>query len=236
MRLRATLGDDALWIPPRLWAYAADNQPDGDFSGYSDQEVAMLIGYSKDATSMLQALTSAGFLDTDRKIHDWAVHSGFHEMHAARAKKAADARWNRNRSKQSIAERTGAEQSKHSASIPQACLEHASSIDGEVLSFEQVKARVFTIGIPDDFIHWVYDDWFGRQGKDGAGVHVPVLDYVKKRWYREQTEWRAGTHKGNRKVTANGTPIQNGVPVESLQEKLDRQSLERIKRQFGGKP
>ena len=35
LRLRATLGDDAFWVPPRLWAYAVDNQPDGVFENYS---------------------------------------------------------------------------------------------------------------------------------------------------------------------------------------------------------
>lgn len=117
MRLRAELGDDAFWIPPRLWAYAADNQPDGDFSSYSDQELSMLIGYSKDATRMLEALKKAGFLDADRKIHDWEVYNSYHRTFSERAKNAANAKWR----KEKKPEMTGEE-------MRQACLEHPTSI------------------------------------------------------------------------------------------------------------
>jgi uncharacterized phage protein (TIGR02220 family) len=95
MRLRASLGDDAFWIVPRLWAYAAENQPDGDFASYTDGEIAGLIGYNKDASSMLQALLQAGFMDSDRKIHDWADHNGYHQGFSDRARAAAKARWDK---------------------------------------------------------------------------------------------------------------------------------------------
>ena len=92
MRLRARLGDVALWLPPRLWSYAAENQPDGDFTKYSAEELAMLVGCLTDAQAMLQALQDSGFMD-GMKIHDWHEHNGYHEKFAERAKKAAAARW-----------------------------------------------------------------------------------------------------------------------------------------------
>ena len=92
MRLRARLGDVALWLPPRLWSYAAENQPDGDFTKYSAEELAMLVGCSTDAQAMLVALQESGFMD-GMKIHDWHEHNGYHEKFAERAKKAAAARW-----------------------------------------------------------------------------------------------------------------------------------------------
>lgn len=94
-RLRGMIGDDALWLPPRLWAYAAENQPDGDISSYSAQELALLLGYHKDATSMLQALHESGFVDENGMIHDWQEHNGYHEKYSARAKIAAAARWSK---------------------------------------------------------------------------------------------------------------------------------------------
>lgn len=93
VRLKLAIGNDALWIPPRIWSYAAENQPDGDFSSYSYKELCHLIGYSGDATSMVEALVAAGFLDPDLCIHDWKDHNGYHETFSARAKKAAVARW-----------------------------------------------------------------------------------------------------------------------------------------------
>jgi hypothetical protein len=97
-KLRASLGDDAFWIPPRLWVYAVENQPDGDFSSYTAPEIANLIGYTKDADKMLQALLHAGFMDSDPlRIHDWHEHGAVHVAYAEKAKKAANARWERAR-------------------------------------------------------------------------------------------------------------------------------------------
>jgi uncharacterized phage protein (TIGR02220 family) len=93
VRLRLSIGTDAYWIPPRLWAYAAENQPDGDLSAYSSEELAELLGCSKYASSILQALKNAGFVDESGKIHDWNEHNGYHDKFSIRAKKAADARW-----------------------------------------------------------------------------------------------------------------------------------------------
>ena len=95
-RLRARLGFDAFWIPPRLWAYCAENQPDGNLGDYGAEEIANLLGYTGDAKSMLEALLQAGFLDDKPlRIHDWQEHNGFHQVYAERSRKAASARWNR---------------------------------------------------------------------------------------------------------------------------------------------
>ena len=94
-RLRAVIGDDAFWIPPRLWAYCAENQPDGDLSGYQNPEISELLGCQKYATSILQALLEAGFLDASGKVHGWEEHNGYHQTYSQRAKVAAAARWSK---------------------------------------------------------------------------------------------------------------------------------------------
>lgn len=170
-RLRALLGDDALWLPPRLWAYAAENQPDGDFSSYSDQELALLIGYSKDATSMLQALLQAGFMDPDRKLHDWTEHNGYHEVYAERAKQAAAARWQKERTKEK-----GRGEDKRG---DKHCLEHASSIQlrlnklynrRETTTWSDKERKAFkalAITEPDlELIERYYRDENHRNGSD----------------------------------------------------------------------
>lgn len=91
-KLRALIGDDAMWLPLRLWCYAAEHQPNGCFKQYSSTELAMLLGYAKDAQAMLEALQQAGFMD-GMEIHDWAEHNSFHNKFSERAKKAAEARW-----------------------------------------------------------------------------------------------------------------------------------------------
>ena len=94
-RLRAKIGDDAYWIPPRLWAYAAENQPNGNLSGYTSEELSELLGCSKYATSILQALLDSGYINPDFTIHDWGEHNGYHQKFSQRAKTAALARWAR---------------------------------------------------------------------------------------------------------------------------------------------
>ena len=111
LRLRATLGNDAFWVPPRLWAYAAENQADGDFSDYTDEEIASVIGYLGSASSLLQALLKAGFLDDDRKIHHWAEHNSYHQVYSERARKGgiAKAKAQKERTKEKDTEKKGEE-------------------------------------------------------------------------------------------------------------------------------
>jgi hypothetical protein len=104
-KLRALIGDDALWIPPRLWAYAAENQPDGDFTNYGSEELSMLLGCFKHASSMRQALLQAGFLDEPGVIHDWEEHNGYHKTYSDRAKNAALARWEKEKARKQEKER-----------------------------------------------------------------------------------------------------------------------------------
>jgi hypothetical protein len=92
-KLRSILGDDALWIMPRLWSYASENQPDGDFSKYESAELALLIGCPKHSQAMLQAMLQAGFMNADMTLHDWDTHNGYHSAYADRAAKGAAARW-----------------------------------------------------------------------------------------------------------------------------------------------
>jgi hypothetical protein len=137
-KLRTLIGDDAFWIPPRLWAYAAESQPDGDLSGYSSEELAMLLGCSKHAPSMLQALKDCGFVDSQGLIHDWTEHNGYHTTFADRARKASAVRWGKEspptppkgKRKEDIGDCL-----EHATSTTQACLEH-KPVDEEPESFE----------------------------------------------------------------------------------------------------
>lgn len=96
--------------------------------------------------------------------------------------------------------------SEDSEPIPAPSIDDVSGV--EVLSLAQVKAAVMTTGIPNAFVDLVYDAWIGRAGKDGAGVPVRITDYVRKRWNRESTEWKNGTHRDQQK---NSAPQRNCI-------------------------
>ena len=119
IRLQRKLGFDALWLPPRLWAYCAENQPDGNLADYSPEELARLLGYNKNAKAMVQGMIEAAFLDDNPlRIHDWDVHNNYHGVYADRAKKAAQARWKKDEIRGDQDEKRGEEMSKHCSSIP----------------------------------------------------------------------------------------------------------------------
>ena len=59
LKMVAALGEPGWWIMPRLWNFAGSNQPDGDFSKYTAQEIALSIGYHGNAQAMLQAMLQA---------------------------------------------------------------------------------------------------------------------------------------------------------------------------------
>ena len=58
-----------------LWWWALDYAPDGDLSAFTDEDIAEAVMWEGDA-DMCAALTSSGFLDDDRRIHNWADYTG----------------------------------------------------------------------------------------------------------------------------------------------------------------
>ena len=191
LRLRARIGDDAFWIPPRLWAYAAENKPDGDFSSYSSEELASLIGCPKYATSIRQALLDVCFLDADGKLHDWQEHNGYHEKFSHRARLAALAMHEKRRSnkekkqkKEDIEKEIGKGKGEASiaASMPQALLVAEPPKNG-TLTAEVLKARLHRL--------------FGR---------------------RDTTQWNEGEVKMLKRVSTHGTTEADLLLVEEFQK------------------
>lgn len=169
LRLRAAMGDAALWLPIRMWCYAAENQPDGCFEQYSAEELAMLMGYLGNASCMIQALQAVGFLD-GMKIHDWEEHNGFHQTFSSRAKKAADARWKGKDKKQKVIRN---DKKGNEASIAPS---NASSIDfsllPECLDTEAFKAT------------WTEYMAFRKQARQGGFTPIGL----SQKW-NEMKEW-----------------------------------------------
>lgn len=144
------IGPDALWLPIRLWSYAAENQPDGDFSSYSAEELSLLVGCSGDAQAMLGALQQAGFMD-GMALHGWQEHNGYHKSFSDRAKKAADARWKRE-------DKKGKDKKRDKQ-----CLEHKSkATEAELITYVQ------TLGLPISDGSYLFDKWEGNGWTNGG--------------------------------------------------------------------
>ena len=59
-----------------LWYWALDFAQDGDLSKFSDRQLAKGCRWQGDPATLVQALTVAGFIDEDRRIHDWDEYAG----------------------------------------------------------------------------------------------------------------------------------------------------------------
>ena len=60
-----------------LWYWALDYAQDGDLSKFSDRQVAKGCRWQGDPLLLMQALTTAGFIDKKtRQIHDWDDYAG----------------------------------------------------------------------------------------------------------------------------------------------------------------
>lgn len=68
-----------------LWWWAMDYAPDGDLSRYTPDDIADAIDWDKDASVLLGALRSCGFVDGDQ-LHDWDYYGG--KLHEQRSKDA----------------------------------------------------------------------------------------------------------------------------------------------------
>ena len=170
LQLRRKLGDAAFWIPPRLWSFAAENAPNGDLSNYQAEDLAMLVQYSGDARSMLEALHEAGFLENG-VIRNWEERNSFHVTNHDRAKKAAEARWAKRNGKLSKEKEMDKEKEKEKESkeaSPKQCSGNAPSIRFVPPTREELNLEAAKIGLPsievDKFVaYYASNGW--RVGK-----------------------------------------------------------------------
>lgn len=201
--LRSAIGDDAFWIPPRLWAYAAENQPDGNMDGYSSGEIAFLLGCPKYATSILQALKDCGYIDLDGMIHDWKEHNGYHEKFSVRAKTAAEARWAKEKSPTPPKEtKTDSGKGKVETSIASSMLV-ASKLKSP--SLDEVKLHAEKSGVPpieaEKFFNY-YESNGWRVGRN------PM-----KNWHMAFSNWKLNMKANHKTESKQLTEI---IEVKSL--------------------
>ena len=197
LRLHARIGDDAFWIPPRLWAYAAENKPDGDFSSFTTEEIASLLGCVKYAPSIRQALVYAGFLDADGKIHAWQEHNGYHDKFAARARIAALAMHAKRRAGKEKKQKKTTEKEIGKGKEEQAGTSTATSSENPATSTKakgieaDVVAYCIEQGLPESDGHW----FFNKCEASGWTVNGRLL----KDWRAQVRCWKGARYMSSQK-------------------------------------
>lgn len=78
-----------------LWWWALDYAQDGSLARYDDLDIAIGAEWEGDQSGFVTALESSGFLDSDRRIHDWHDYAGkLIERRERNAQRMRDARAN----------------------------------------------------------------------------------------------------------------------------------------------
>lgn len=65
----------AVGILVSLWTWAVQNAPSGDLSAVNDRTIAREAQWKRKPETLVDALQKSGFLDGDRKLHDWEEYA-----------------------------------------------------------------------------------------------------------------------------------------------------------------
>jgi len=66
----------AIGILHRLWWWAVDYAPDGSLVKFTDRQIARGCRWNGDPKHFVASLIEAGFIDADRRLHDWDEYGG----------------------------------------------------------------------------------------------------------------------------------------------------------------
>lgn len=190
MRLQLALGQDALWVMPRLWCFALSSQPDGDFSKWTDEELALAIGYSRDAAALSSALVASGYMDTARKLVNWQERQSYARMAHERAKKAALAK---HASEKEEKERK--KESEQEPSMLEQALSRTSSSRGRCTA-DECSAYCVELGLPADDGVWFVDKAEGNGWKNGG--------HTIKDWKATIRAWKRAGYMASQRTGRSG--------------------------------
>lgn len=110
IKLMRRCGDIAFYNLVKFWAYVSQNKPNGILTGLDTDDIEIASGWSGQCSEFYQALLDLRFIDDIDgvlHVHDWKEHNGYAchaEQRSLKAKRAAEARWNKESDATSIAQ------------------------------------------------------------------------------------------------------------------------------------
>lgn len=130
-KLKRQLGAEGClaWIALLCWI--AENKPDGNLSGLSSEDLEMVVDWAG-SKSLVKALAELKLLDGKPgsfRAHQWKEHQPYvtgRPERIAKARKAANAMWDRKRRNREAQPRTEKQGQTLSEFMPVACSEHAA--------------------------------------------------------------------------------------------------------------
>ena len=99
VKLKRRIGAEGCWSLICLFLWVADNRPEGDLRGMTDEDIEIAAEWGGEPGGFAKALAESGFIDSfegSYKIHDWAEHNPYvagRSMRQAYGRNAANVRW-----------------------------------------------------------------------------------------------------------------------------------------------
>lgn len=82
-----------------LWSWAMQNAANGDLSNVSDRTIAEACGWRRKPETLVKALLACGWMDEDRRLHDWDDYTLMYQDLAADTREKARDRQRKRREK-----------------------------------------------------------------------------------------------------------------------------------------
>ena len=100
-KLRKRLGTEAVFCLLKIWTWTAGNRPGGVLTGLDAEAVELVADWGGEEGALVAALCELRLLEENGgvfAVHDWEDHQAYasrSEERSSKARKAAEARWNR---------------------------------------------------------------------------------------------------------------------------------------------
>ena len=253
-RLLRRLGPEAVVALIQLWCWCANDRPKGVLSGLDNSDIADASGWSGDADLFVNTLCEIELLDrTDpMSIHDWEDNQPWASKapeRSEKAKKAANARWERKGYATSIRQVSSKDARSNPPSPSPIPSPNPSPKPNPIPKEHTPTPR---INCPIQKIQELFNRICTSLPQIG-GIEGSRLDRVKGRWKRhpdlewwerffvtvETSDWLTGRHPDCRKPNwcsfdwitkpANFTKISEGNYVNRVLSEIDQLSPKRRK-------
>lgn len=166
----------AVGVLVSLWGWALDYARDGDLSKYDDDDVAGVVGWDGDSKALIAALVDSGWMDADRRIHDWYQGAGDTVLRLGRDAERA-------RKDRAAKKRNGDVAPTSHARTPQQTVQTKTGETRQdaITAYEDAMARPVTPAEADTLMSWLEDyaeDWIVDAIKEAVNNNVRKLSYI----------------------------------------------------------
>jgi hypothetical protein len=131
-----------------LWLWCLDNARDGNLSAIDPRDIADATGWNGDSQTFVRALTAAGFVDNDRRLHAWDEYSGVF-LEKSEQRKAANRERQRRCRERRIMGSSGADASSQAQTVPNA--PEPTAVTGDIYTHTPAQPSRVTSHIDSDY-------------------------------------------------------------------------------------